>query len=136
VRYTLRKHEIIRGRGTFSKIFSSGSKLAEETLICFYQIEKDDVKTSKVLVGFSINKKNGGAIVRNRIKRLMRESYRLNKHILLDALMQNKFIVSIIFLYRKNISCKPSDIKFEIINKETGSLLNRLKYILLLKETT
>ena len=131
MRYTLRKHEILRGRKSFSKLFSSGNKLAEQAVQCFYQIENSDTETNRVVVGFAVSKKIGKAVVRNRIKRLMRESYRLNKYILLDTPASNKFMVSVVLMYGKNNPVQIKSVRVEIINQEIEHLLHKLRAIIL-----
>lgn len=136
MRYTLRKNEILRGRNTFSKVFSSGNKLVGRNIVCFYQVENNDTETNKVLVGFAVSKKTGKAVVRNRIKRLMRESYRLNKHILLDTPSPNNFIASIILMYGKKNPIQIKNAVFESVKQEIEYLLNRLRIKILPKEST
>ncbi len=136
MRYTLRKNEILRGRNTFSKVFSSGNKLVDKNIICFYRLEKSDTEINQIMVGFAVSKKIGKAVVRNRIKRLMRESYRLNKHILFDIPSPNNFIASIILMYGKNNPIQIKNVVFDSVKQEIEHLLNRLRTKILPKEAT
>lgn len=104
--------------------------------MCFYQLENSDTKTNRVMVGFAVSKKIGIAVVRNRIKRLMRESYRLNKHILLDTPTPNNFIASIVLMYGKNNPVQIKNVVFESVKQEIEHLLNRLRTKILPKEST
>lgn len=54
----------------FNKVFKSGKRVFSDTLTLYY-IEADMMK-----VGFAVSKKHGKSVVRNRIKRLLRESFR------------------------------------------------------------
>jgi ribonuclease P protein component len=134
VRYTLRKNEILHGRKSFSRVFSTGNKLAEQAILCFYQIENSNTETNRAVVGFAASKKIGKAVVRNRIKRLMRESYRLNKHILLDTPASNQFVASIVLMYGKNNPVQIKNVRLEIVKQEIEHLLQKLRAIILSKE--
>lgn len=134
MRYTLRKNEILRGRKSFSKVFSSGNKLADQAILCFYQIDNSDTETNRAAVGFAVSKKIGKAVVRNRIKRLMREGYRLNKHILLDTPAPNQFVASIVLMYGKNNPVQIKNFRLEIVKQEIEHLLHKLRAIILSKE--
>ncbi|PKM80451.1 MAG: ribonuclease P protein component [Firmicutes bacterium HGW-Firmicutes-14] len=65
---TLKKKE-------FDNIFKNG-RFVVDKMMTFYYLPNG---TEKKRIGFSVGKKIGGAVVRNRHKRLMREIYR--KHI-------------------------------------------------------
>lgn len=135
MRYTLRKEEIIRGRNTFHNIISSGNRLVEKTILCFYQIEDSANEPNQILVGFSVSKKIGKAVVRNRIKRLMRESYRLHKDILQDTTTCIKYRASMIFVFGKTDSDTSKKIKFGAVEQDIIQLLQRFKKIVLSKNT-
>jgi ribonuclease P protein component len=133
LRYTLRKEEIIRGRTAFQSIISSGNRLVEKVVLCFYQIEDSANEPNQILVGFTVSKKIGKAVVRNRIKRLMRESYRLHKYILLDSTKCIKCRASLIFVFGKTYSDISKKIKFSAVEQDIIQLLLRFKQIILSK---
>lgn len=135
MRYTLRKEEIIRGRTTFHNIISSGNRLVEKVVFCFYRIEESGNEPNQILVGFTVSKKIGKAVVRNRIKRLMRESYRLHKDILQDTTTCIKYRASMIFVFGKIDSNSSKKIKFATIEQDMIQLLQRFKKIVLSKDT-
>lgn len=60
----------------FSLVFKKGKSFADSKLVLYY-IVKD--RNLPFRVGLSVGKKIGKAVVRNRIKRLMREVVRLNQ---------------------------------------------------------
>lgn len=94
----LRKDEIIRGHDAYSKVLQNHVYISTEFLKAFINkqskvsdsigtterirtIGESPLFTNNVKVGFIIAKKKiKKAVLRNRIKRLLKESYRLNKH--------------------------------------------------------
>ena len=74
--FRLSKSEIFRGKHDFNAVHNRGRSFTNHALILL--IVRDERYNGKV--GFAAGKKLGGAVVRNRVKRLMREAYRLNKN--------------------------------------------------------
>lgn len=91
---TYPKAEKLKSKTTIDLLFSKGKSVSKYPLRLVY-IESDyDVpkpKTSdepqKLKMGVSVSKKNfKNAVDRNYFKRVLRETYRLNKQILIDSL--------------------------------------------------
>ena len=74
--FRLSKSEIFRGKHDFNAVHNRGRSFANHALILL--VVRDERYNGKV--GFAAGKKLGGAVIRNRVKRLMREAYRLNKN--------------------------------------------------------
>ncbi|HPN37525.1 MAG TPA: ribonuclease P protein component [Melioribacteraceae bacterium] len=86
--YDLPEEERIKQKKEFDFVYSSGKIIYSNTkkLKAIYCFLKDE-NNPGVKVAFAISKKAGNAVWRNRVKRLMRESYRLNK---LDLVAESK----------------------------------------------
>ena len=76
---------------------------------------------------FSVSSKNfKKAVDRNRIKRLMREAYRLQKSLLQSELENNRLYLAVFIIYTGN-----SLPEFENIFESMGTAINRLQKIIL-----
>ena len=74
--YELSKSKIFRGKREFSVVYNRGRSYANGRLV-LYVMRSNELEGR---VGFAAGKKLGSAAVRNRIKRLLREAYRLTQH--------------------------------------------------------
>lgn len=63
-------------REDFQKVYQKGKSCANRLLV-MYQIKRDDEGENRI--GISVSKKVGNSIVRHRVKRLIKESWRLHK---------------------------------------------------------
>jgi ribonuclease P protein component len=68
--------EIIKKNRDFRRAYARGASAADRSLILFVFRTKRDSREKRF--GFSVSKKIGKAVVRNRIKRLLREVCRNN----------------------------------------------------------
>ena len=59
----------------FQSVYRTGISLANRYLVVYVKKRNDDGENR---VGISVSKKVGNSVVRHRIKRLIKESYRLN----------------------------------------------------------
>ena len=112
--YELPKSSIIRDKFEFNRVYSKGRSYVNHMMI-IHVISSDDVKGK---VGFAVGKKIGNAVVRNRIKRIMREAYRISQH----DINQN---VSMILIARKPLI----DAKSYMVQKAFTNLCKKAEII-------
>lgn len=97
--FELGRDKIFRGKREFNKVYSQGRSFANREMV-LYVLENADLRGR---VGFAAGKKLGGAVVRNRVKRLLREAFRLNQY-------NVKPNCAIILVGRKNLIDAKADV--------------------------
>lgn len=102
---SLHKNEILRGYRSFSSVLSLGQSLQVGRLRCFF-LSREDTQ-GKLRAGFSVTRGVLNAARRNRAKRLLREAYRQNKHLLQADDISGKDI-QIIFLQKERQTSGPA----------------------------
>ena len=74
--------ESLKKYGDFQRVYRKGKSYANRYLV-MYMLKQD---TQRNRIGISVSKKVGNSVVRHRITRLIRESYRLNEEKFVDGL--------------------------------------------------
>lgn len=97
-KYSLSKKERIVGKKLFDTIYKNGLIFFsdDKKIKTIFLFEKNSEKPF-VKISVAISKKAGTAVWRNRIKRLLRESYRLNKSVLVEFVKSEKLNLNIVF---------------------------------------
>ncbi|KRQ85944.1 Ribonuclease P protein component [Caloramator mitchellensis] len=106
----MKKEEKIRKNRHFRIVYSRGKSFSDEILVAYVSKNKKNINR----VGVSVSKKIGKSVVRNRVKRLIREAFRVNRQ---------KFKVGhdIIFVAR----AKSANSSFSDVQKSIFNLLKR-----------
>jgi ribonuclease P protein component len=74
--FTFTKSQHLRSKADFERVYARKCKAADGVLLVF--ATRNDSTVTRI--GLSVSKKHGGAVVRNRLKRLLREAFRLMQH--------------------------------------------------------
>ncbi len=84
--FTYPKSEKLKSKNTIDLLFSEGKSVSKYPLRLVY-VEGNFGENIPLKMGVSVSKKHfKKAVDRNYFKRVLRETYRLNKHLLLDNL--------------------------------------------------
>jgi ribonuclease P protein component len=96
--YSYNKTEKLKSRKTLNTLFTGGKSFSVFPIKVFYLLPQ--TKEITVQAGVGVSAKNfKKAVERNRIKRLLRECYRLNKLSLHAVVEQKQKSVAVFFLY-------------------------------------
>ena len=116
MRYTFRKNERLKSEKQIEALFLKGQRATAFPLRMVYMKNPAEQQTTQIAI--SVPKKNfKKAVVRNRIKRQIREAYRLEKPLLAN----NSGVFALLFLY---ISKQEED--YAKIRHAMGELLKKL----------
>ena len=122
IRYTLGKKERLKSRKLIEQLFKEGKSFSVFPFRVVYQFVTEQPTCSNMQAGFSVSSKYfKKAVDRNRIKRLMKEAYRLQKNKLKAVIEQNKQAMNVFIIYTGN-ELPP----YETVFERTGALLKRL----------
>jgi ribonuclease P protein component len=115
--FTYPKKEKLKSKTTIDLLFSEGNSVSKFPLRLVY-VENKEANAVLLKMGVSVSKKYfKKAVDRNYFKRALRETYRLNKHILIDALEKP---YAIMFFYQTK-----EHLSFQEIEEKTIQLFQK-----------
>lgn len=119
-RFTLHKDSRLKSQKFISEVFSRGKSIQIFPIRVYFYVKEEPGQTG-IKVAFAAPKKNfKKAVDRNRIKRQMREAYRLGQYLLRDEL-PDSIQINLVFLYYIR-----DQATYELIEKATQKILRRL----------
>ncbi|MGP1406987.1 ribonuclease P protein component [Selenomonas sp.] len=110
--FGLPRNRILKKKKDFQAVYSHGKSYANRFLVLY--VFRSNGFQGKV--GFAAGKKLGNAVKRNRVKRLLRESYRMNQGAIKEG-------VSLLFVGRKaavDAGCQDLEKAFLALAKKAG----------------
>ncbi|OGU30746.1 MAG: ribonuclease P protein component [Ignavibacteria bacterium GWA2_35_9] len=127
-RYGLSPKERIKSKKNIDQIFSSGKILISEDhrIKAVYLIDKE-AEESGVKIAAVVSKKNGNAVWRNRVKRLIKTSYRLNKERLVNFCRKKRILILIVFSAFSVTERLNKKIEIKDIMPGIDEILNRIE---------
>ena len=117
MKFTYPKNEKLKSKNTIDLLFSEGKSVSKYPLRLVYVpivLENDEM----IKMGVSVSKKYfKNAVDRNYYKRVLRETYRLNKHLLLDNL-EKQYVFMFFYQTKDRLS-------YQEINEKTVQLFEK-----------
>ena len=102
-RFTLSRAERLGNHQVISNLFEKGTTLSSKGFIIKYLVAQQTELASEfpVRICFVVPKKTfRKAVIRNKIRRLMKEQYRIQKHLLYDSCKNKSITLSLLILYK------------------------------------
>ena len=111
--YPLKRKEILRKNNDLKNLFSNGNKITGKYVIIYFN------RGNRKKIAFIVSKKlDKRAVIRNRIKRWLREIYRLEKYKIVND-------VEILMVARHSIL----NIEYALLKDEIEKLFKNINYI-------
>ena len=121
--FAFARYERLKSRKLIEHLFSKGNSFSISPLRILYSVLDNGI--SPLQAGFGVSaKKFKKAVERNRIKRLMKEGYRLQKKSLTERLHNEKKFMIVFFIYTGNVL--PG---YQVITEVIDKALKRLENI-------
>ena len=119
-RFTFAKTERLSGTKRIDSLFKDGESFISFPLRVIYFIQEQSMETGCSILVSVPKKRIKKAVHRNRIKRLIRESYRLNKQVI-DSSSIHETSIDIAFIYVKDTASE-----FSLMQKAMKKALNQI----------
>ena len=126
-RFGLSKRERIKSKKEFDLVYTAGEHLISpsQKLKALYIIDRNS-DNAGVKTAFAVSRKAGNAVWRNRVKRLLRDAFRLNKEQILNECFDKKIRMLIVFSTYTVNQRNYSKIYLNDVQKDVVDLMNQI----------
>ena len=124
--FSLTSNERVKKKNDFEKVYSSAKILFSSDLLIksLYTCSENNVAVIKIAA--AVSKKAGKAVWRNRVKRLIKESYRLNKKSLLEKVLLKKIQLLLVFSPSRLSEARNKKIYLHDVSPGVVELMNKI----------
>jgi len=124
--FSLTRNERVKKKRDFEKIYNAANVLFSSDRLIKVHFIYAHSNVAEIKIAAAVSKKAGKAVWRNRAKRLIKESYRLNKKALLEkVLMKN---IQLLLVFSPNRLSETSNKKIYLYDVSPGvvELMNKI----------
>ena len=116
--FSLTRNERVKKKRDFEKVYSSARVLFSSDHLIKIHFLFVDSDVYGVKMAAAVSKKAGKAVWRNRVKRLIKETYRLNKNPLLEKVLSKN--IQLLLIFSPNKLSEASNKKIYLRNVSSG----------------
>ena len=126
-KFGLSKDERIKSEKDFKQVYSVGKVIySDDQKLKVSYFPEQNSEQAGIKIAAAVSKKAGNAVWRNRVKRLLRESYRLKKEILMANCTEKAICLKIIFSPNNLNQKRQKKLKLEDIMPAVVDLMNKI----------
>ena len=128
---TVQKPERLGGKKNVGEVFAKGERVAGKLIRCFVLGRpagrpSGERPQDSLSVGFTVRRTIIRAVDRNRVKRLLRESFRRNKELLYPSMKRSPGAISVVFMYAPRTPMPVKTLTYSAVETDMRSLLTTI----------
>ena len=124
--FSLTRYERVKKKSDFEKIYSSAKVLFSSDRLIKVHFLFVDSGTTGIKIAAAVSRKSGKAVWRNRLKRLIKESYRINKNPLLEKVLNNSTQMLLVFSPNRLSETSNKKIYLRDVSPGVVELMNKI----------
>ena len=124
--FSLTRNERVKKKRDFEKVYSSAKVLFSSDRLIKVHFLCVDSNISGVKIAAAVSKKVGNAVWRNRVKRLVKETYRLNKTPLLEKVLNKNIQLLLVFSPNRLSETNNKKIYLNDVSPGVVELMNKI----------
>jgi len=125
--FSLTRNERVKKKSDFEKIYSSAKVLVSSDRLIKVHFLFVDSGAPGIKIAAAVSKKTGKAVWRNRLKRLIKESYRINKNPLLEKVLNKSTQMLLVFSPNRLSETSNKKIYLRDVSPGVVELMNKIR---------
>lgn len=124
--FSLTRNERVKKKRDFEKVYNAANVLFSSDRLIKVHFICSQNNVAVIKIAAAVSKKAGKAVWRNRVKRLIKESYRLNKKALLEKVLLKKIQLLLVFSPSRLSEASNKKIYLHDVSPGVVELMNKI----------